>query len=143
MLMKGTIYGIFNEENNTCYIGSTIQKYPKRRYYRHKKDQFAYHYELFNCIDQSPKFKILKSGEYLSRSNLLKDEDVFIDCYKRHPSLTCCNKNHSFIPEDQKRLRATIRNRTYNKTLKGKEMRKWQNYRRKCRKKINVAIINR
>ena len=36
--MKGFIYGIFNNEDKICYIGSTIQSYPKKRFYRHRDD---------------------------------------------------------------------------------------------------------
>ena len=123
--MKGTIYGIFNDENNTCYIGATTQKHKEEKRYG---DLFAYK-------ENEPYFKVLDENEYDNTIDLRKLENQFIKCYKLHPTLKCCNIKVAYLPEEEKQGAHLKAKQKYELTKNGKYYKKWANY-RYSRKKI-------
>jgi hypothetical protein len=130
--MKGTIYGIFNDENNSCYIGSTKKKYPSTRYSQHIKINIinpGRYGDLFNYKINKPYFKILDINEYDNIRELRKKETEFIKCYRLNPLLKCCNLNLAYLPDDEKYEAHKKAKRKYNITDKGKTYKKWANYR--------------
>tara|TARA_R110000737_G_scaffold341029_1_gene364412 strand:+ start:1357 stop:1776 length:420 start_codon:yes stop_codon:yes gene_type:complete len=133
-MIKGTIYKISNHTKNTCYIGSTEQKQPKKRYYRHRTDKDMSRYQ--GLFDDDPKWEILCQVDLNNKTELRELEQFFINIHSN-----CINKNWSFVPEHLKKERERGQRRNYNHTDKGKEKRKWQSYRHNNRNKINKAII--
>jgi hypothetical protein len=134
--MKGTIYGIFNDENNVCYIGATTQKYPNTRFYQHKKQSYKKRYgDLFAYKENQPYFKVLDENEYDNLIDLRKQENHFIRCYKLHPILKCCNIKVAYLPEEERYEAHMKAKRKYELTDNGKYYKKWANY-RYSRKKL-------
>ena len=142
--MKGTIYLIHNKNNNYCYIGSTCQENPKRRYSRHKCDclKGAKRYEpLFSCGD--PDFHILSQEEYQDNKTLKNKENYYIHLYRGTPGVRCINKNMAWIPPELQKEARKASKRKYHATEKGIEARKWQNYRCYTRKKLLKELKER
>lgn len=136
--MKGNIYKIHNPVNNNTYIGSTIQSYPKKRFYRHRKS--AKECPRYGCLfDNECDFKIIAEVEINNQEELRELEQVFIKIAENSDEI-CINKNMSYVPEHLKKMRINEQKRKYNKSEKGKKHRQWQNYRHQCRKKINKEI---
>ena len=140
--MKGTIYGIFNDENNVCYIGATTQKYPNTRFRQHKKLQHKNRYgDLFAYKENEPYFKVLDENEYDNLIDLRKQENHFINCYKKHPNLKCCNLKVAYLsPEDFPAAHKKSQQK-YELTNNGKYYKKWANY-RYTRKKILLEELH-
>tara|TARA_R110002012_G_scaffold316777_1_gene532165 strand:+ start:1077 stop:1520 length:444 start_codon:yes stop_codon:yes gene_type:complete len=137
--MKGQIYKIHNPTNKNTYIGSTIQKYAKKRLYRHKK--LSQNCHRYGCLfDNDTEFSVLAKIEINKISELRELEQVFIKIAENSVDI-CINKNMSYVPEHLKKLRINEQKVKYNHSDKGKEARKWQNYRHIKRKKINEAIL--
>jgi hypothetical protein len=134
--MKGYIYGIFNDENDVCYIGATTQKYPNTRFNQHKKQAHKIRYgDLFAYIEDPPYFKVLDEREYNNLIDLRKQENNFINCYKKHPKLKCCNMKCAYLaPEDYQEAHKKSKKK-YELSNNGKYYKKWANY-RYSRKKI-------
>jgi|TARA_R100000482_G_C5124721_1_gene147948 hypothetical protein len=136
--MKGKIYKIYNPTNKNTYIGSTIQSYPKKRLYRHK--QTAQTCPRYGCLfDDEVDFKVICECEINNQDELRELEQVFIKIAEQSDEI-CVNKNMSYVPEHLKKIRIRQQKNKYNKSEKGKHHRKWQNYRHKCRNKINTEI---
>tara|TARA_R110000787_G_scaffold10063_3_gene34514 strand:+ start:3555 stop:3983 length:429 start_codon:yes stop_codon:yes gene_type:complete len=133
--MKGFIYGIFNNEDKICYIGSTIQSYPKKRFYRHRDDMKKSELFAKDC-----EWKILGEKEYEYRYELRREENDLMLDYRGNDDWKCININLAFVPDDMKKSAQKAHYAKYCATEKGKEARKWQNYRRVNRKKICNAI---
>ncbi len=138
--MWGQIYQIKNTENKNIYIGSTIQKYAKKRLYRHRvKSETCPRY---GCLfDGEVEFKILAKVEINSCEELRELEQVFIKIAEGSENI-CINKNMSYVPDYLKKPRIIQQKKKYNKSDKGIKARKWQNYRHLCRKKINRDILS-
>ena len=137
--MKGQIYKIYNATNKNIYIGSTTQKYAKQRLYRHQvvnKECCRY-----GCLfDNDIKFEVLVKVDVNKVSELRELEQVFINIAEASSDI-CVNNNMSYVPQHLKRARAYECSQKYNHTEKGRESRKWQNFRYNNRKKINQEII--
>ncbi len=139
--MKGTIYLIHNKENNYCYIGSTKQKYPKKRYSQHKCDclKGAKRYEsLFS--GSAPDFHILSQEEYQDINELKNKENYYIHLYRGTSGVRCINKNMAWIPPELQKEARKASKRKYHATEKGIEARKWQNYRCYHKKKLLIEL---
>jgi hypothetical protein len=140
--MKGTIYGIFNDENNVCYIGATTQKYPTIRFRQHKnlKDLSRYG-DLFEYKENEPYFKVLDEKEYDNLVDLRIQENYFIRCYKLHPILKCCNIKLAYVPPEDLPAAHKKAKQKYELTNNGKYNKKWANY-RYSRKKILLEELH-
>ena len=140
--MKGTIYMIKNCENNCCYIGATISKNPKKRYYRHReiRNDWERYTDLFNCKDNKPDFIILNQKLYPNRTELRKLENLYIQSYQNHPTLKITNRNLAYISTELKKDNEKKYQLKYNNSEKGKFMRKWGTYRKKMRRKLLIEL---
>ncbi len=136
--MKGTIYKIINKTKNTCYIGSTIQKCPKKRYWRHKQDCNMSRYE--NLFDDDTDFIIITEVELNNKTELRELEQFFINV-ANNSGENCINKNWSYVPDHLKVQRKRMYCKKHNQSEKGKENRKWQGWRHYHRKNINTEIL--
>ena len=136
--MKGTIYKILNKTKNSCYIGSTIQKYPKKRYWRHKQDCNCSRYE--GLFDDDKDFIIVAEVELNNKTELRELEQFFINV-ANNSGEKCINKNWSYVPEHLKVQRKRMYCKKHNQTERGKENRRWQGWRHYHRNKINAEII--
>lgn len=139
MTFKGYIYKITNKENTCCYIGSTRQKYPKKRYHRHKKDCFEgceRYFDLFDCENFTPSWEILSEGEFENVYELRKMENYYINLHRGMTGVKCTNKNMAYVPPELKLEAQKVAKRKYMNSAKGKEMKKWANYRMNKRKKL-------
>ena len=139
--MKGTIYGIFNDTENVCYIGSTKQLNPKKRYWRHKTDaKLSDRYDIL--FHNDTRFKELHTGEYEHLYQLRENENTFIQLWQNQQDWKCINRNLAYCPPELRQTCARAAQAKYKRTDKGKEHRKWQNWRKYHRNKINLAILN-
>jgi hypothetical protein len=132
--MKGTIYQLTNINTNCYYIGSSQE--PEKRYYEHKTNPQTknIHPELFE--GGPPSFKILHHGEYKTKQDLRIDEQKYIT----HSTFTLVNSLRAYItPEELREMRQKAKKK-YNKTWKGKEGKKWTNYRGRMRKKLLTEL---
>lgn len=142
MTYKGYIYEIYNPELNCYYIGSTRQQIPKKRLYRHRQDcrlGIERYNELFNCKDMEPQFKVIDECDYNGPYELREKENYYLNYYRQNGK-TLTNKNMAYVPEHMKATALKNAKMKYAKSKKGKEMRKWQNYRHIQRKKIKSAL---
>jgi len=137
--MKGTIYGIFNDTKKLCYVGSTRQPYPKKRFYRHRQDGDLERYGELFCDEC--RFEELHNGEYEQTYQLRANENTFIQLWQGQQGWNCINKNLAYCPPELRQTCARNAQRKWNATDRGKDMRKWQNYRHNARIKINKEIL--
>ncbi len=136
--MRGQIYKIHNPVNKNTYIGSTIQKCAKKRFYRHR--QKAHTCPRSGCLfDGEVEFNVISEVDVNTIQELRELEQVFIKIAENSED-TCINKNMSYVPDYLKKQRINEQKQKYKKTAKGLKARKWQNYRHQCRKKINSEI---
>lgn len=139
--MKGTIYGIFNDTQKVCYVGSTKQKQPKKRYWRHKTDaKITDRYD--NLFWDDTRYVELHQGEYEHTFQLRANENTFIQLWQNQQDWKCINKNLAYCPPELRQTCARAAQAKYKRTERGKEHRKWQNYRKYNRNKINQCILN-
>tara|TARA_R110002012_G_scaffold313288_1_gene524774 strand:- start:1481 stop:1960 length:480 start_codon:yes stop_codon:yes gene_type:complete len=137
--MKGQIYKIHNPVNKNTYIGSTTQKYAKQRLYRHQKvNKECCRY---GCLFDNPiNFEVLVKVDVNKVSELRELEQVFINIAENSEDI-CVNNNMSYVPDHLKKDRAYKQRMKYNHTEKGRDRRKWQNFRHTRRKLINQEIL--
>lgn len=141
--MKGSVYEIFNPEKDCYYIGSSYHKFPKKRYYRHRQDcmlGMERYFDLFDCVDMRPNFKIIDEGEYETIYELREKENYYLNSY-RQSGKNCTNKNMPYVPEHLKATAIKVAKRKYNQTPNGKAKRKEQNKRYREKQKLK-SILN-
>tara|TARA_R110000824_G_scaffold370187_2_gene559757 strand:- start:1027 stop:1473 length:447 start_codon:yes stop_codon:yes gene_type:complete len=135
--MKGTIYKISNNEKTCIYVGSTTEKNPKKRLYRHKnmskQECYSSRYgELFK--NEEILWDIIWEGEVNEVSELRELENCFINIHKKQG--VCVNNNSAYVPDCLKKDNQRKAYKKYKLTDGGKLNRKWQNYRNKMRRKL-------
>jgi predicted GIY-YIG superfamily endonuclease len=142
MQTHGTVYSLTNCQNNTCYIGSTTYKNPKNRYSHHISLLHSLtrknYPELFD--NGNPDWCILHQGTYNNRKELREKENDYINSYRYNQSLNVVNRYKAYqTPEELKEMRKKAKQKYY-KSWKGKERKKWNNYRGRMRKKLLSEI---
>jgi hypothetical protein len=133
-MIEGTIYQLTNIKSNCYYIGSS--QAPYKRYYEHCTNPQTknIHPDLFE--GGVPSFKVLHQGEYETKQDLRIDEQKYI----KNSSFILVNHLRAYCsPEELREQQKKAKNK-YNKTWKGKESKKWTNYRGRMRKKLLTEL---
>ena len=137
----GTIYRLYNTDNLDCYVGSTRGTI-KKRLYRHRSDNNK-GFLRYGDIFKTDNYKIEVLENQLSLNTLLKRERYWMDLYKSCGSCNCVNKNGVCIAPEEKVIRRRLALKKYKKTEKGKETKKWQNYRYWMKKRLLTELHNK
>ena len=137
----GTIYRMYNTDNLDCYVGSTRGKIQKRLY-RHRSD-YKKGFLRYGDIFLTENYKIEELETNIALPTLLQRERYWMDFYKSCNGCNCINKNGVCIAPEEKVIRRRLALQKYKKTDKGKETKKWQNYRYWMKKKLLTELHNR
>jgi hypothetical protein len=131
------IYKISNADCPDVYIGSTIQKNPLNRYYRHigygRKGKGHYG-DIFKT--DNTKFEIIDTCNFTSRRDLLMRERQWIDLTPNTTNLL----KPCYMSEEERRKCGYARTLKYYRTDRGKVKKKLQNqrYQKKKLERLNA-----
>jgi len=137
----GTIYRMYNTDNLDCYVGSTRGTI-KKRLCRHRGD-YKKGFLRYGDIFITDNYKIEELEQNIPLNILLKRERYWMDFFKSCNGVNCINKNGVCIAPEEKPIRRRMALRKYKKTEKGKETKKWQNYRYFMKKKLLTELHNK
>ncbi len=134
-MIRGHIYKIVNQDTNDIYIGSTIQKYWRKRYYRHKINPKQ---ENYGSLFSTPNHicECIEYDAYKDIETLRMKERHYQDIFHNHNDYTCVNKRNAHLSREEKNCYHQVYNKKYFAVPENKESKKWYNWRYRMKKKL-------
>ena len=139
-LRRTYFYKISNKDCDDIYVGSTAEKYYKKRLWRHRNDapHFPHRYgKLF--LTENYSLSILEECDLEHQcKERWEKERYWQDIFRATGCLI--NKNRCGLRECEKKTCIQLAQKKYKKTERGREIKKWQNYRYWMKKRLLAEL---